>query len=58
MGYKLDILKLLFKRANPAFKKYINKEKIENQVIKYAQIDNKEPTVVFENGLGMGMKCF
>jgi pimeloyl-ACP methyl ester carboxylesterase len=56
MGYKLDILKLLFKRANPAFKKYINKEKIDKQVIKYAQIDNKEPIVVFDNGLGMGMK--
>jgi len=56
MGYKLDVLKLLFKRANPAFKKHVNKEKIDNQVIKYAQIDNKEPTVVFENGLGMGMK--
>jgi len=56
MGYKLDVLKLLFKRANPVFKKYINKEKIENQVIKYVQIDNKEPTVVFDNGLGMSMK--
>jgi len=56
MGYKLDVLKLLFKRANPAFKKYVKKEKIENEVIKYAQIDNKEPTVVFDNGLGMGMK--
>jgi len=56
MGYKLDALKLLFKRANPTFKKHVNKDKIENQVIKYAQIDNKEPTVVFENGLGMGMK--
>ena len=56
MGYKLDVLKLLFKRANPAFKKYVNKEKIENQVIRYAQIDNKEPTVIFDNGLGMGMK--
>jgi len=56
MGYILDVLKLLFKRANPAFKKHVNKEKIDNQVIKYAQIDNKEPTVVFENGLGMGMK--
>jgi pimeloyl-ACP methyl ester carboxylesterase len=56
MGYKLDVLKLLFKRANPAFKKYINKEKIDNQSIKYAQIDNGKPAVVFENGLGMGMK--
>jgi len=56
MGYKLDVLKLLFKRANPAFKKHVKKEKIENQVIKYAQIDKKEPTVVFDNGLGMGMK--
>jgi len=56
MGYKLDVLKLLFKRANPAFKKYVNKEKIDKQVIKYAQVDNKEPTVVFDNGLGMGMK--
>jgi len=63
MGFKLDILKLLLKRANPAFKKHIKKEKIDNQVIKYAQIDNNEPTVVFDNGLGMGMrstgmKCF
>jgi len=56
MGYKLDVLKLLLKRANPAFKKYVRKEKIENQVIKYAQIDKKEPIVVFDNGLGMGMK--
>jgi pimeloyl-ACP methyl ester carboxylesterase len=56
MGYKLDILKLLFKRANPAFKKHVKKEKIDKKVIKYAQIVNKEPTVVFENGLGMGMK--
>jgi len=56
MGYKLDVLKLLFKRASPAFKKHTNKEKIDKQVIKYAQIDNKEPTVVFDNGLGMGMK--
>jgi len=56
MGYKLDALRLLFKRANPAFKKYVKKEKIENQVIKYAQIDKKEPTVIFDNGLGMGMK--
>jgi len=56
MGYKLDVLKLLFKRANLTFKKYVNKEKIENQVIKYAQIDNKEPTVVFDNSLGVGMK--
>jgi len=56
MGYKIDALKLLLKRANSAFKKYVNKEKIDKQVIKYAQIDNKEPAVVFENGLGMGMK--
>jgi len=56
MGYKLDALKLLLKRAHPAFKKYVKKEKIDNQVIKYAQLDNKEPTVVFDNGLGMGMK--
>jgi len=56
MGYKLDVLKLLLKRANPAFKKYIKKEKIDKQVIKYAQIDKKEPIVVFDNGLGMGMK--
>jgi len=56
MGYKLDALKLLLKRAHPAFKKYVKKEKIDKQVIKYAQLDNKEPTVVFDNGLGMGMK--
>ena len=54
MGYILDVLKLLLKRANPVFKKYVKKEKIDQQVIKYAQIENKEPTVVFENGLGMG----
>jgi len=56
MGFKLDILKLLLKRANPAFKKLVKKEKIDKQTIKYAQINNGEPTVVFDNGLGMGMK--
>jgi len=56
VGYKLDALKLLLKRAHPEFKKYVKKEKIEKQVIKYAQIDNKEPAVVFDNGLGVGMK--
>jgi len=56
MGYKLDIVKLLLKRANPAFKKYVKKEKVDNQVIKYAQVNNAGTTVVFDNGLGMGMK--
>jgi len=56
MGYKLDVLKMLFKRTNPAFKKYIKKEEIDKQVIKYAQIANGKSTVVFDNGLGMGMK--
>jgi len=56
MGFKLDIIKLLFKRANPAFKKYVKKEKIDKQTIKYAQANNAGTTVVFDNGLGMGMK--
>jgi len=56
MGYKLDIIKVLLKRANLAFKKCVRKEKVDNQVIKYAQVNNAGTTVVFDNGLGMGMK--
>jgi len=56
MGFKLDVVKLLLKRANPAFKKLVKKENIDNQVIKYAQVNNAGTTVVFDNGLGAGMK--
>jgi len=54
MGIKLEMLQILLKRPSSDFKKHIKKEKIENQTIKYAQIDNHQPTVVFENGYGFG----
>ena len=56
MGYKLDMVKMLFKRTKPAFKKSIRTTKINPKKIKYAQIDNQTPTVVFENGFGVGMR--
>jgi len=56
MGYILDILQLLLKRQSPHFKKCVKKEKLDNQIIQYAQIDNEAPTVVFENGMGASMK--
>ena len=56
MGFKFDVVKLLLKRADPAFKKLVKKEKIDNQVIKYAQANDTGTTVVFDNGLGAGMK--
>ena len=56
MGYKLDILKMLLKRTDPAFKKQIKTIKIDEQKVKYAQIDKQTPTVVFENGFGVSMK--
>ncbi len=55
MGYKLDILKMLLKRTNPAFKKQIKTTKIDEKKLKYAQIENQSPTVVFENGFGVSM---
>ena len=55
MGYKFDIIKMLLKRTKPAFKKSISTTKIKQKKIKYAQIENQTPTVVFENGFGVSM---
>ncbi len=56
MGYKLEMIQMLLKRGSSDFRKHIKTEKIDNQTIKYAQIDNDMPTIVFENGMGAGMK--
>ena len=56
MGYKLEILQMFLKRPSLSFRKHIKKEKIDNQIIKYAQIDNEAPTVVFEHGMNAGIK--
>ena len=56
MGYKLDIIKMLLKRTDPAFKKHIKTTKLNDKKVKYAQIDKQTPTVVFENGFGVGMR--
>ena len=56
MGYKFDMIKMLLKRTNPAFKKQIKITLIDGKKVKYAQIDNQTPTVVFENGFGVGMR--
>ncbi len=55
MGYKLDILKMLLKRTDPAFKKQIKTTKIDGKKVKYTQIVKQTPTVVFENGYGVSM---
>jgi len=56
MGYKLEIIQMLLKRPSLSFRKHIKKEKIDNQIIQYAQIDNEATTVVFEHGMNAGMK--
>ena len=56
MGYKLDMLKMIFKRSSSDFRKLIKKEKIDNKSIKYAQVNNETPTVVFVNGYGVGLR--
>lgn len=58
MGYKFDMIKMLLKRTNSAFKKQIKITKINKKKIKYAQIDNQTPTVIFENGFGVNMKLW
>jgi len=56
MGHKINVLKMLLKRANPAFKKCIRKEMINHKKVKLALIKKESPTIIFENGFGMGMK--
>ena len=56
MGHKINVIKQLLKRANPKFKKCINKETIGHKDIKSALIKNQSPTIIFEIGFGMGMK--
>ena len=56
MGYKFDMIKMLLKRTKSAFKKQISTTKINQKKISYAQIDKQTPTVVFENGFGVGMR--
>jgi len=56
MGHKINVIKMLLKRANPKFKKVINNETINHKNIKSALIKNASPTIIFSNGFGMSMK--
>ena len=58
MGFRFDMIKMLLKRADPAFKRQIKTINIKNKKVKYAQIDKQTPTIVFENGFGVGMKLW
>ena len=58
MGFRFDMIKMLLKRADPAFKRQIKTINIKNKKVKYAYIDKQTPTVVFENGFGVGMKLW